>query len=578
MKRAFSLAAVLLLFGCALPALAQVVPRTLAFQGRLAKPDGTPVADTTSLTLTFRLYDAPTSGNKLWEQTLANSVAVRNGVFAASLNFAANYTNGKTLETTFGSSSFTPYLEIQVGSDAPLAPRQPFTSVAYSFYAATALSIPDGSVTQSKIANGAVGSAQLASGLLGGFWNLTGNAGTDPTTHFLGTTDTQPLVFRTNNKEAMRLLTNGSLGIGANSPQSALHIAPISGITIGQNSVTGGYTALTINLSANTNGNAQLQAVKAAGSTYGDLILNPSSGNVGIGTTVPASTLDVNGAANVAGNLSAASVTVSGDLLTKGWVGIGTNSPNFTLDVNGSISATAGLYAASASIPKLNGGVLIDNYGGANTSLKLEQHGSNFIVRPYDAGSTRTVVENTAGTLYFNSRSSFLGAPRANAALGVYNSGYSYAIDTVGDLLVEGTGYSNNGFYLSSDARYKTHVQTLPGALDTVLALRGVGYDWDRQKWPDKGFAEGRQVGFLAQELETVLPQLVHTDKEGYKSVNYASVAPILVEAVKTLNGKVETQQKQIESQQRRIEQLERQSARLADLEAKLNALLSARK
>ena len=51
----------------------------------------------------------------------------------------------------------------------------------------------------------------------------------------------------------------------------------------------------------------------------------------------------------------------------------------------------------------------------------------------------------------------------------------------------------------------------------------------------DADFGDGRQIGFLAQEVESVLPELVTTDTNGYKSVNYIGVVPILVEAVKTL-------------------------------------------
>lgn len=46
------------------------------------------------------------------------------------------------------------------------------------------------------------------------FWRITGNAGTNPATHFIGTTDVQPLVFRANNVERMRLTTDGNLRIG----------------------------------------------------------------------------------------------------------------------------------------------------------------------------------------------------------------------------------------------------------------------------------------------------------------------------------------------------------------------------
>ena len=87
----------------------------------------------------------------------------------------------------------------------------------------------------------------------------------------------------------------------------------------------------------------------------------------------------------------------------------------------------------------------------------------------------------------------------------------------------------------SSDARYKTHIATFPNALETVLGLRGVTFDWNRDLWQDKGFATGRQVGFIAQEVESVLPELVTTDASGYKAVAYQNVVPVLVEAVKTL-------------------------------------------
>lgn len=45
-------------------------------------------------------------------------------------------------------------------------------------------------------------------------WSLTGNAGTAPATNFLGTTDAKPLVLRTNNKERLRITTDGKIGIG----------------------------------------------------------------------------------------------------------------------------------------------------------------------------------------------------------------------------------------------------------------------------------------------------------------------------------------------------------------------------
>jgi hypothetical protein len=55
-------------------------------------------------------------------------------------------------------------------------------------------------------------------------WALTGNAGTDPSTNFLGTTDAQPLILRTNNTEALRIDAAQRVGIGTNNPQEKLHV------------------------------------------------------------------------------------------------------------------------------------------------------------------------------------------------------------------------------------------------------------------------------------------------------------------------------------------------------------------
>ncbi|MCS7226973.1 MAG: hypothetical protein NZ821_08285, partial [Gloeomargarita sp. SKYB31] len=56
-------------------------------------------------------------------------------------------------------------------------------------------------------------------------WSLVGNSGTNPTTNFLGTTDGQPLVIRTNNTERLRITQTGDVGIGTTTPSARLHVA-----------------------------------------------------------------------------------------------------------------------------------------------------------------------------------------------------------------------------------------------------------------------------------------------------------------------------------------------------------------
>jgi len=81
----------------------------------------------------------------------------------------------------------------------------------------------------------------------------------------------------------------------------------------------------------------------------------------------------------------------------------------------------------------------------------------------------------------------------------------------------------------SSDKRLKSDIQTLTNAVQIVESLRGVSYL--RNNRPE--------IGVVAQEVEKVLPMLVHEDPEGYKSVAYGNMVGLLIEAVKELSAEV---------------------------------------
>jgi len=86
------------------------------------------------------------------------------------------------------------------------------------------------------------------------------------------------------------------VGIGTTDPRAPLHVAGGS-VLLGTRADAGGYTALTMNLSSANNGYASIQAYRQAGSFYGDLVLNQSGGNVGIGIAGPTNRLHVLGGA-----------------------------------------------------------------------------------------------------------------------------------------------------------------------------------------------------------------------------------------------------------------------------------------
>src|SRR5690242_17737129 len=102
-------------------AQAVATPQLMNFQGRLAKPDGTPVANG-NYSIRFSLWTAASGGTEKWNQTV-NPVTVRNGTFAVLLN-----TSGGAADK-FNNNL---WLEIKIGTAAALTPRQQLVSVAYA--------------------------------------------------------------------------------------------------------------------------------------------------------------------------------------------------------------------------------------------------------------------------------------------------------------------------------------------------------------------------------------------------------------------------------------------------------------
>jgi hypothetical protein len=99
-----------------------------------------------------------------------------------------------------------------------------------------------------------------------------------------------------------------------------------------------------------------------------------------------------------------------------------------------------------------------------------------------------------------------------------------------------------------SDIRLKENVKTISNALSLVQRLRGVTFDWIETK--------KHSYGVIAQEVEEVIPELVHesddgaiegSDKKIIKSVDYSKIVSVLIEAIKEQQQQIEKQQKQIE-------------------------------
>ena len=171
-------------------------------------------------------------------------------------------------------------------------------------------------------------------------------------------------------------------------------------------------------------------------------------------------------------------------------------------------------------------------YWAENAGVELK-HNTNTKLTTTADGVTVTgylTVSNDTGVKFNTSGSS--GTPTLN----VDSSANWNFKNTVGTNVVT---ISNGGALVASgdvtafsDARVKENVETLPNALESVKQMRGVTYN--------KIGEEKQSVGVIAQELEEVVPQLVHTDEEGMKSVAYGNITAVLIEALKEQQVQIE--------------------------------------
>ena len=116
----------------------------------------------------------------------------------------------------------------------------------------------------------------------------------------------------------------------------------------------------------------------------------------------------------------------------------------------------------------------------------------------------------------------------------------------------------NANFYAHShysDLRLKTDISDISNSLESILALHGIRFHWNTQDFPAMSFNDNNQIGFIAQEVEKVYPELVMVAPNGYKMVDYARLTPILVEAIKEQQAMIDSLQQRISSLENKGEQ-----------------------
>lgn len=143
-------------------------------------------------------------------------------------------------------------------------------------------------------------------------------------------------------------------------------------------------------------------------------------------------------------------------------------------------------------------------------------------------------------------------------------------IEVEGELVVDSSAYFGDGITVdgqvmgsgayvdASDFRFKTNITYLTGkqSLRIISQLYAAEYNFkDAIKWNKTH--RGREIGFIAQEVEKVLPQVVTEDTQGYKYVAYTRIIPVLTEGIKDLEARVRQYEMQMDKLRLQVERLE---------------------
>jgi hypothetical protein len=122
----------------------------------------------------------------------------------------------------------------------------------------------------------------------------------------------------------------------------------------------------------------------------------------------------------------------------------------------------------------------------------------------------------------------------------VVSNGFEIPLDLTVDGSVEATTLNYGSLTTSSDARLKSNITKLTQTLRKISKLKGVYFRWTDDFMVGKGMEDRRDVGMLAQDVQKEYPELVAAKaKDGFLTVKYLEMIPVLIEAIKELKEKV---------------------------------------
>ena len=380
----------------------------------------------------------------------------------------------------------------------------------------------------------------------GDAWQITGNANTVAGTNFLGTTNAQALDFRTGNTLRLRLDNGYQLQANGNGSAAAPFYSWLADTDIGM------YRIGTNNLGFSSSGVERFR-LTATSAVFNELsndydfriesnnqvnvfFVDGGSDEIGIRTNAPTSMLHMtNGGVNVGANAMA-----SFDNLGADGVSISGYNQGAGNGYNGIEGITA--YSGTAFIPA---GVM---------GLAIYQGGVNAPTIGV-MGATNEWQGTGVRGQRFNS-----GGP---------NNGW-------GGLFLNDLGYTG-GLFNASDKRLKTNITSIKGAISIINKLSPVSYNYDLEKYPSMGLNTEKEFGFIAQEIQEILPEIVRekylpinaTEKvnpntpienknEVFLTMDYTRLIPLAIQGIKEQQTIIEAQNAKIDALEQLILELQK--------------------
>jgi photosystem II stability/assembly factor-like uncharacterized protein/cytoskeletal protein CcmA (bactofilin family) len=250
-------------------------------------------------------------------------------------------------------------------------------------------------------------------------------------------------------------------------------------------------------------------------STTGTTIFNnlSVSGNVDVDGHTELDDLSVSGNVDVDGHTELDDLSVSGVITATSYYGSGSNLTGITE----SQIVDLGNYATLSYVNSEVAGIVSSAPAALDTLNELASALN-------DDANFATTITNQLSLKANLSGPEFSGITTFNSL-----------IDGV-DMVLSGIGTAQE-FDALSDINYKKNVKTVENGLDKIISLRGVSYDWKQ--------SDRSSYGVIAQELEEILPELVHGGfGDDPKTVNYNGIIGIMIESIKELRQEVETLKK----------------------------------